>query len=87
MASGAPGPGEDGAQERRAVWKIKNYKKQKNEAREDMETGDTARSRTLSGAPPEYGTSATDFLSQLAPLRLQWLEPHDYQLVTTVEIR
>ena len=48
-----------------------------------METGDTAKSGTLSGAPPEYGTSTTDFLSQLAPLGLQLLEPHDHRLVTT----
>ena len=72
----------------RAVWKMKRTeKRKKNEAREDMETGDTARSGTLSGAPPEYGTSATDFLSQLAPLGLQLLEPHDHHLVTTVEIK
>ena len=43
----------------------------KNEAREDMETGDTARSGTQSGTPPEYETTATDFLSQLAPPGLQ----------------
>ena len=70
---------------------MENEKIQKNtkenKAREDMETGDTARSGTLSGAPPEYGTSARDFLSELAPLGLQLLEPHDHQLVTTVEIR
>ena len=39
------------------------------------------------GAAPEYGTSATDFLSQLAPLGLQLLEPHDHHLVTAVEIK
>ena len=48
-----------------------------------MESGDTAMSGTLSGTPPEYGTTATDFLSQLAPPGLQLLEPHDHQLVTT----
>ena len=55
----------------------------KHEAREDMETGDTARLGTQSGTPPEYETTATDFFSQLAPPGLQLLEPHDYQLVTT----
>ena len=44
----------------------------KHEASEDMETGDTARSGTLSGTPPEYETTATDFLSQLAPPGLQF---------------
>ena len=48
-----------------------NSRKTKNEAREDMETGDTARSGTQSGTPPEYETTATDFLSQLAPPGLQ----------------
>ena len=50
----------------------KAEKQKKNEAREDMETGDTARSGTLSGTPPEYETTATDFLSQLAPPGLQF---------------
>ena len=65
--------------------KQKNQKK--NEAREDMETGDTARSGTQSGTPPEYETTATDFLSQLAPIGLQTLEPHGHPVVTTVEVR
>ena len=38
----------------------------------------------MSGAPPEYGTTATDFFSQLAPPGLQLLEPHDHHVVTTV---
>ena len=50
----------------------KTEKPKKNEAREDMETGDTARSGTQSGTPPEYETAATDFLNQLAPPRLQF---------------
>ena len=49
-----------------------------------METGDTARSGTLSRTPPEYGATATDFLNQLAPPGFQLLEPHDHHLVTTV---
>ena len=50
---------------------MKKAAKKKHEAREDMETGDTARSGTLSGTPPEYETTATDFLSQLAPPGLE----------------
>ena len=38
----------------------------------------------MSGAPPEYGTTATDFFSQLAPPGLQLLEPHDHHVVTAV---
>ena len=59
-------------------------KAKKSKAREDMETGDTARSGPLSGVPPEYGTNATDFFSQPAPPGLQLLEPHDHHVVTTV---
>ena len=45
-----------------------------------METGDTARSGTLYGAPPEYETTATDFLSQLAPHGRQLLfESHSFR--------
>ena len=47
--------------------KQKNQKK--NEAREDMETGDTARSGTLSGAPPDYETTATDFFEPTGTTR------------------
>ena len=38
----------------------------------------------MSGAPPEYGTTATDCFSQLAPPGHQLLEPHDHHVVTTV---
>ena len=69
------------------VWKMEKAKMSKNEARENMVTGDTSKSGTLSGGPPEYGTIATDFFSQLAALGLQLLEPHGHRLATTVEIR
>ena len=60
----------------------------RNEAREDMETGDTARSGTPSGIPPRvYRTVATDFLSQREPLGLHLLKPRDHPEATTVEIR
>ena len=60
--------------------------RKKNEAGEDMETGDTAKSRTQSGPPPEHGTTPTDFLNQVAPLGLQSLEPREPHLVTTDEV-
>ena len=42
-----------------AVWKLKRTeKRKKNEAREDMETGDTSRSGILAGTAPESRTIA-----------------------------
>ena len=38
------------------------------------------------GTPPTYRTTATDLLSQVDPLGLQVLEPHDHHLVTTDEV-
>ena len=60
--------------------------KQSNQAREGMETGDTGRSGSLSGASPGYGVTATDFVRQVTPVGCQLLEPRDHHLVTTAEV-
>ena len=52
-------------------------KNKKGKVHEQMETGDTGRSGTLTGTPPEYRRTAPYFLSQVAPPGSVLAEPHE----------